>query len=545
MERNEKAKNKKMIEDLVKAERKKWEKLKEHQEQKKKKKIDNSKYNQYTTQESNQIRVLFLGESFSGKTSLINRFIHNIFIEEYSTTLDIQTFKSQIKFYENESYRLELVDTPPLEDFFINLDNVLYFVKAVILVFDFSNKDAYMRMQNYFKIIPFYQQQKIAIIATKKDLCKENEKYRYYQLEKFCKSYNATPCFVSSKYNYDDEINNFFDDFFPDIIPSLINAKKKLNIKYPYLKSEANKIPKINLIDEAIIREAKKNDSSYNGSECDKNQLMHVGGKKQMTEEAKKKQYIFRVGGKINYDDESISEGIKKKSFNEVIGDVNLDLEKAFKKYRPTSGDTIKSKKNNNDDKNKIKKKNERKFEDAAKEWEDYNIELLIEKFKNSDYDFNKKKDVKKQEDKKDIDVDVDKNLIEKEDNKVDEIISKKEEEKKLSEKEKSEKEKSEKEKSENEKESEKNINENVESEENSEEAKEYQKNADDYYENLYGDIYEFDQLERDRRQFLNENEKKDYEENDNLIKKNNKNKNQEDSEESDVGYGEDDADFD
>ena len=184
MEKREAKINQKKIDLIVKSEKEKWALLKKHQEEKKLR-VNRGKYDKFLVQEPNQMRILFLGESCSGKTCLINRYIKDEFNPEYITTPSIQAFKSELLFYEDASYRIELIDTPPLENFYKLLDDVIYFVQGVILVFDASNKNSFLRMQNYFKMINFYEFQKIGIIASKKDVCTENDKYKYYQLQNF------------------------------------------------------------------------------------------------------------------------------------------------------------------------------------------------------------------------------------------------------------------------------------------------------------------------------------------------------------------------
>ena len=261
MERNEEKKNKMKIEAIIKAEKEKWSSLKKHQEEKKLK-ANRAKYDKFLIQEPNQMRILVLGEACSGKTCLIKRYIKDEFNPEYITTSTIEAFKSELLFFEDASFRIELIDTPPIENFYKYLDDISYFVQGIIFVFDASNKNSFLRMQNYFKIINFYDFQKIGVVATKKDLCEENYKYKYYQYEKFCAQYKAICCFISAK-NGKEEISKFIDLLCPDIIPSLINKKDDLKLMYPYTKSREINIPKKNKIDEAIIKKAKDEDSSY------------------------------------------------------------------------------------------------------------------------------------------------------------------------------------------------------------------------------------------------------------------------------------------
>ena len=308
MERNEERIRKKKIDLIVKVEKEKWNLLKKHQEEKKNRKNDKSKYDKYIIQQPNQIRIVVLGESCSGKTSLIQRFINDRFDPEYKTTTRIEALKSELLFFSDQSFRVELIDTPPLENFYKNLEDILYFVQGVIFVFDASNKNSFLRMQDYFKITNFYEFQKIGIVATKKDICTEKNKYKFYQLKKFCELHNTIPYFLSSK-NNKEEVADFINLLCPEIIPSLVEKKEVLNLQYPYTKSIKNNIPKRNYIDEEIIKKAKEEDSSYDSEESknivkkDKEEEIkefYLRKKKAVVkkEEEAKVNYIYNIGNK-------------------------------------------------------------------------------------------------------------------------------------------------------------------------------------------------------------------------------------------------------
>ena len=404
MEKREAKINQKKIDIIVKSEKEKWALLKKHQEEKKLR-VNRGKYDKFLIQEPNQMRILFLGESCSGKTCLINRYIKDEFNPQYITTLSIQAFKSDLLFYEDTSYRIELIDTPPLENFYKLLDDVIYFVQGVILVFDASNKNSFLRMQNYFKMINFYEFQKIGIIASKKDICTENDKYKYYQLQKFCKQYNALSAFISSK-NGKEEIENFLNLLCPEIIPSLRNQKEDLKLMYPYTKSIKNDFPKKNIIDEAIIKKAKEDDSSYeseNSKDKKKDreeEIKEFLKRKKMAEKKKPKQkinYIYNIGNNNNkrYQEDNASFNYEEKkqeykNFDYIIGNVNLDLEKLFEKYRPESPSSINMKNK------KSKYKNKYKTIDVDRDWENINIDSLVQEFLNTQKGFKKDKKEKK-----------------------------------------------------------------------------------------------------------------------------------------------------
>ena len=414
LERKEARQNKKRIEAIIKSEKEKWALLKKNQELKKQR-ANFSNYDKYIIQEPNQIRILVLGESFSGKTSFIRRFIKNEFSPEYITTTSIESFKSELLFFEEDSYKVELIDTPPLEKFYPDLNSFLYFAQGVIFLFDASSKNSFLRMQDYFKITSFYDFQKTGIIATKKDICKEKDKYKYHQLKKFCEEHDSIPFFLSAK-NGKKEIYQFINLLCPAIIPSILNKKKEIKLAYPFTKTVKNNFPKENYLDKAIIKKLQEDDSSYESEKevtVEKNKediIKEYLLKKEIEKSKIKKKKIntmFNVGNnnnKINYD-------YKNRNFNDVIGMVNLDLEKLFKKYRPDSKES-KKRKNKYDNINKKDKFNinigvgeERKNvkdKEEEEEWASVNVDDLIEQFMKTKDEFNKKvsKNIQKEKEK-------------------------------------------------------------------------------------------------------------------------------------------------
>ena len=512
MERNEEKIRKKKIDLIVKAEKEKWNLLKKHQEEKKNRKNDKSKYDKYIIQQPNQIRIIVLGESCSGKTSFIQRFINDRFNPDYKTTTRIEALKSELLFFNEQSFRVELIDTPPLENFYKNLEDILYFVQGVIFIFDASNKNSFLRMQQYFKITNFYEFQKIGIIATKKDICIEKNKYKFYQLKQFCELHNAIPYFLSSK-NSKEEIVDFINLLCPEIIPSLVDKKEVLNLQYPYTKSIKNNIPKRNYIDEEIIKKAKEEDSSYDSEESkniikkDKEEEIKEFYLKKKKAAVKKKEspkinYIYNIGNKneqYKKDKNNINnlEENKEKleNFNDIIVNINIDLENLFNKYRPESGSIKNDKKYKS---NRYKKKNNKTLEDGG-EWVNVNIDNLIDEFLNTKTELKKNKDKRKKklDDKKSSKKSSNNKFsIEKENkkSKKESFDENEKEENNINNKE-DEKENKKDNNKENKKESEEESEEENEEENNDKiDDKNDQEMNDEYYENLYGDIYDFQQ---------------------------------------------------
>lgn len=85
------------------------------------------------------LKILTLGESSVGKSSIIRRFTNNKFSEQFLTTVGVD-FKSKIISYRNKKVKVLLVDTSG-QDRFRNIANNYYrSADGILLVFDVSKR---------------------------------------------------------------------------------------------------------------------------------------------------------------------------------------------------------------------------------------------------------------------------------------------------------------------------------------------------------------------------------------------------------------------
>lgn len=219
VQRQQKLLYEKKMKELKEKERLKWERLQKKQEEKKKKK-DNKGYRKYINENPNKIRILMLGESQSGKTSIINRYTYNKYSEDYAITRETKLIRPVNQTYKDKIFHIEIVDTPPLEDYLDKVDEELAKANVVIFVYDVSSKGSLQRIKEIILDFDFFEDQKWGIIATKKDLAPEYKKYRAHELKNFCYQFGMSCALVSVKKN-NNGINKYFERLFPTILPIL------------------------------------------------------------------------------------------------------------------------------------------------------------------------------------------------------------------------------------------------------------------------------------------------------------------------------------
>jgi small GTP-binding protein len=102
-------------------------------------------------EDAKTIKVVILGESGVGKTSIISRFINDTFDEELVTTTGASYVSKSMKFSDkNQVLNFEIWDTAGQEKY-RSLTQIFYKDASIaILVYDITNKDTFDELQNYW-----------------------------------------------------------------------------------------------------------------------------------------------------------------------------------------------------------------------------------------------------------------------------------------------------------------------------------------------------------------------------------------------------------
>ena len=104
-----------------------------------------------TDKEALQCKVVLIGESGVGKTSIINRYTHNKFNESETITIGASFIAKTILLKDyNQSIKFEIWDTAGQEKY-RSLAKVFYKNAAVcVLVYDITRKNSFEALKNYW-----------------------------------------------------------------------------------------------------------------------------------------------------------------------------------------------------------------------------------------------------------------------------------------------------------------------------------------------------------------------------------------------------------
>ena len=161
-------------------------------------------------EEVESIKIVLIGESGVGKTSIICQFIDQVFADDRQSTIG-GTFSTKIvKWGEGKELRLEIWDTAGQERY-RSVTNMFYKdATAAILVYDITSKYTYEELKKYWvKQVKETSPKNIilAIIANKADLI-ENEEVDEEEAREFAQKNNALFAVTSAKNN--SGINDLF-----------------------------------------------------------------------------------------------------------------------------------------------------------------------------------------------------------------------------------------------------------------------------------------------------------------------------------------------
>lgn len=93
-------------------------------------------------------KLVFLGDIYTGKTSIINRFMNDSFDTNYQATIGID-FLSKTIYHESQAIRFQLWDTAGQERFRSLIPNYIRDSSVAIIVFDVTNKQTFLSIDRW------------------------------------------------------------------------------------------------------------------------------------------------------------------------------------------------------------------------------------------------------------------------------------------------------------------------------------------------------------------------------------------------------------
>jgi len=175
-------------------------------------------------------KIIIIGDSCVGKTSLLKRYVNNTFLESYKATIGVDFLTKNIKI-NKKIISLQLWDTAGNERFH-TLSNAFYRgADACIIVFDLTNINSFNNLERWMDEFLVYSNisdpnnYPFIIIGNKSDLINEtNRAISDKYIQKFCQNKNVKYFEVSTKLN--TNINHAFSY----LVNRIYNKNSETNI---------------------------------------------------------------------------------------------------------------------------------------------------------------------------------------------------------------------------------------------------------------------------------------------------------------------------
>lgn len=158
-----------------------------------------------TTNISLRIKVTLIGDISVGKTSIMNRFIDNIYKDDYDPSIGVDFGSKTIRF-QNVNIKMQLWDTAGQEKYKALIPSYIKGSSIVILLFDLSNKGTFENVPNWISYMQkIYQPSLVVLCGNKLDLTRQIEFKEAYD---YATSLNMLYFEVSAKEDID--VNKMF-----------------------------------------------------------------------------------------------------------------------------------------------------------------------------------------------------------------------------------------------------------------------------------------------------------------------------------------------
>ena len=161
-------------------------------------------------------KLLLLGESSVGKTSIILRYIENSFNESDISTCGIDV-KCKYVSCENKKIRLDIWDTAGQERFRGLTKNYFRGGHGFIFVYDITNKESFDKLKGWMKDAKekIENDYKMIIVGNKKD-CEDKRQIDFQTLKEFGEVKQINYFEVSAKTG--EGIDQIFNDFVIELL---------------------------------------------------------------------------------------------------------------------------------------------------------------------------------------------------------------------------------------------------------------------------------------------------------------------------------------
>ncbi|KAI9140762.1 RAB18A, member ras oncogene family [Paraphysoderma sedebokerense] len=189
------------------------------------------------------IKLLLIGDSGSGKSSLLLRYLDDTFQseDEISATIGVD-FRVKVIDVDDKKYKLTLWDTAGQERFRTLTSSYYRGAHGLMLVYDITNRESFQHLESWMKEVDIYvggRDVKKVLIGNKIDMNHERQIKSEEGLS-FATAHNMT--FFECSAKSDDNVSDAFAFTVDQIINSSILSKRASNSSSIELSGDENQV---------------------------------------------------------------------------------------------------------------------------------------------------------------------------------------------------------------------------------------------------------------------------------------------------------------
>ena len=192
------------------------------------------------------LKILLIGDSQVGKTSLLLKYTEHIFPEEHIATIGVE-YKDKFIIRDNFNIRLQIWDTAGQERFHSITKNIYRNANGVLFVYDITNQESFNNIKNWIKDLQNVGNDiKSAIIGNKLDL-ESNRVITREEIEEISNEHNMPFLETSARENinvnegFDLIVNELFKDKTQEQIIEMYSRKTRSDLSISTRKQSVKK----------------------------------------------------------------------------------------------------------------------------------------------------------------------------------------------------------------------------------------------------------------------------------------------------------------
>ena len=118
-----------------------------------------------------EYKIILVGDSGVGKTSILKKFINNEFNEDIKCTINVDFFSKSIKIDKNLYTNLKIYDTAGQEKYRALIKQYYQGTDGIILVFDLTNENSFNKLKSWInEVSDNTEKSQIILVGNKADL---------------------------------------------------------------------------------------------------------------------------------------------------------------------------------------------------------------------------------------------------------------------------------------------------------------------------------------------------------------------------------------